>query len=118
MELDLNRVLLLSVLSILALSFPCRAATGSPGANLSTATSVPCDVGMAGCRIADLQPELEAIADPGLLGASLPVAPSRALDRTKFGCGRPFPTKKYTPCPPKRNGQVQCDVHCRTTCPC
>ncbi|KAI6700455.1 hypothetical protein NL676_014779 [Syzygium grande] len=84
-QLDLNKALLLSFLSILALSFSCRATTWPPWHNLSvTATaSSPCSIGEAGYRIADLQPELEGIGDPACWAlAWRPPGPSLLGTRT------------------------------------
>ncbi|KAF8012725.1 hypothetical protein BT93_I0778 [Corymbia citriodora subsp. variegata] len=120
MELDLNKALLLSLLSFLALSSPCRAVTWPPGGNVSAVAVAPppCVAGTAGCRIADLQPELEAVGDPGMLGASLVIAAGSALNPKSAGCGRKLPNGKYTPCTPDANEPPHCSQYCRIKCPC
>ncbi|KAI3409489.1 uncharacterized protein J3R85_019233 [Psidium guajava] len=106
-------------LFILALSFPCRASTLSAGHNLSIAATPAlrtCDVGaMAGCRLADLQPELEAIVDPSVLAGSPPgkVTYCSKNPRDPACCGKSQNGKKYVPCVPQASKPARCNQYCR-----
>ncbi|KAL3723390.1 hypothetical protein ACJRO7_035557 [Eucalyptus globulus] len=108
MQLNLSKALFLSYL--LTVSLSCEAA---PGVALNaTATPLPCNsgVGAAKCLIAYQQPELEAMADPGMLGASLKSITFPTSDaKNPAGCGRGpvVPNDPY--CSPKKNKQSRCD---------
>ncbi|KAI6700454.1 hypothetical protein NL676_014778 [Syzygium grande] len=101
MALDLNKALLLPFLSVLALSFPCRAAAAwPPGRNLSVA--VPAAVA----------------TDFDILSPDGARPEQGSLVRNIARCGRNSRNVRYTPCPPPKNPPARCDVHCRTKCPC
>ncbi|KAL3723396.1 hypothetical protein ACJRO7_035563 [Eucalyptus globulus] len=111
MPLNLHKALFLSCLLTVALS--CQAALGE----LNATTAPPPCAGIssaAECLIAYQQAELEAMADSGMLGASLVSisAKSALKPQNVASCGR----QPYTHCSPDPNSPPHCDVYHRGPC--
>lgn len=114
MLLNLNKALFLSSLLTVALS--CEAA---PGELNTTATPPPCDGvgGTAECLIAYQQLELEVMAGPGMLGASLNTITFSVLNPDDpAGCGRPVVADNPYCTPEKNKNQTRCDQFYRVPC--